>query len=129
MHCSNILYVNPSDLWKAQLRDSHNLCAELFKIILHSACLNCLGLVYTVSLHTVVVETKTFVISVFFFFSYLTLWGLRVFWGPGEVLTCSDICVFFSILKYFWKWYIYIFFIIIIIIIFLLRVKNCILFC
>ncbi len=26
----------------------------------------------------------------------LTLWGLRVFWGPGEVLTCPDISAFFS---------------------------------
>ncbi len=25
-------------------------------------------------------------------------WGLRVFWGPGEVLTCPDICAFFSCL-------------------------------
>ncbi len=24
----------------------------------------------------------------------LTLWGLRVFWGPGEVLTCPDLCAF-----------------------------------
>ncbi len=28
----------------------------------------------------------------------LTLWGLRVFWGPGEVLTCPDICAFFNCL-------------------------------
>ncbi len=26
------------------------------------------------------------------------LWGLREFWGPGEVLTCPDICAFFSCL-------------------------------
>ncbi len=26
---------------------------------------------------------------------HLTLWGLKGFWGPGEVLTCPDICVFF----------------------------------
>ncbi len=30
----------------------------------------------------------------------LTLWGLRVFWGPGEVLTCPDICAFFSCFSY-----------------------------
>ncbi len=30
---------------------------------------------------------------------HLTLWGLRGLWGPGEVLTCPDICVFSSILK------------------------------
>ncbi len=29
----------------------------------------------------------------------LTLWGLRVFWGPEEVLTCPDICDFFQSLK------------------------------
>ncbi len=28
---------------------------------------------------------------------HLPLWGLRVFWGPGEVLTCPDICVVFSV--------------------------------
>ena len=28
----------------------------------------------------------------------LTLWGLRGFLGPGGVLTCSDICAFFSYL-------------------------------
>ena len=28
----------------------------------------------------------------------LTLWSLRVFLGPGEVLSCPDICAFFSFL-------------------------------
>ncbi len=31
----------------------------------------------------------------------LTLWSLRVFWGPGEVLTWSDICAFSSCLLTF----------------------------
>ncbi len=28
----------------------------------------------------------------------LTLWGLRWFWGPWDVLTCPDICAYFSYL-------------------------------
>lgn len=26
-------------------------------------------------------------------YNMLTLWDLRVFWGPGNVLMCPDICV------------------------------------
>jgi len=28
----------------------------------------------------------------------LTLWGLRCFWVPWDVLTCPNICVYFSCL-------------------------------